>query len=173
LTIEDVIRGLIVQSANDAAICVAEHLAGTEGEFVRGMNQQAHALGLRMTSFANASGEHKKGNQTTAREIATIALSIIDRFPHYLRYFAEAEFQFNGRAFLPRNRLIRTYAGLQGMKTGHVPASGYHLVALAQRGQHRLLSVVMGAHNPDARDRRTQRLLDFGFDMCRPETVSS
>jgi UDP-N-acetylmuramoyl-tripeptide--D-alanyl-D-alanine ligase len=173
LTIEDVIRGLIVQSANDAAICVAEHLAGSESEFVRGMNRQAQALGLRMTSFANASGEHSKGNQTTAREMATIALSIIDRFPRYLVYFAETEFQFNGRVFPPRNRLIRTYNGLQGMKTGHVPASGYHLVALAQRGQHRLLSVVMGAHNQDARDRRTERLLDYGFEMCRAKTDPS
>ncbi len=173
LTIEDVIRGLIVQSANDAAICVAEHLAGSEGEFVGGMNRQARELGLRKTSFANASGEHARGNQTTAREMAAIALAIIDRFPHYLHYFAETEFRFNGRTFPPRNRLIKTYNGLQGMKTGHVPASGYHLVALAQRGRHRLLSVVMGAHNQDARDRRTARLLDFGFDTCRAQAISS
>ena len=110
--------------------------------------------------------------QTTAREMAAIALSIIDRFPHYLRYFAETESRFNGRVSPPRNRLIKTYDGLLGMKTGHLPASGYHLVALAQRGRHRLLSLVMGAHNQDARDRRTQRLLDLGFDMYR-ETIAS
>jgi len=152
-----------VQSANDAAICVAEHLSGSEAAFVEGMNRQAEVLGLRMTSFANASGEHDKGNRTTAREMAAIALSIIARFPHYLRYFAETGLDFAGRSFPPRNRLIRTYPGLLGMKTGHVPASGYHLVALAQRRDQRLLSVVMGAHSHDARDQRTVRLLDFGF----------
>jgi D-alanyl-D-alanine carboxypeptidase len=105
--------------------------------------------------------------------MAAIALLIIDRFPRYLRYFAETEFRFDGRVLSPRNRLIKTYDGPLGMKTGHLPASGYHLVALAHLGQRRLLSVVMGAHNRDARDRRTRRLLDLRFDMCREKIAFS
>jgi UDP-N-acetylmuramoyl-tripeptide--D-alanyl-D-alanine ligase len=163
LTVEEAIRGLIVQSANDAAICAAEHLGGSQANFVAQMNQAARGLGLPMTSFANPSGEHDSGNRTTAHEVAAIALSIVERFPGYLHYFAERGFTYKGRRFPPRNRLITSYPGLQGMKTGHVPASGYHLVALAQRGARRLLSVVMGAHDRDARDRRTAQLLDLGF----------
>ena len=93
------------------------------------------------------------------------SLSIAERFPGYLHYFAERGFTYKGRRFPPRNRLIATYPGLRGMKTGHVPASGYHLVALAQRGERRLLSVVMGTHDRDARDRRTAQLLDLGFAL--------
>jgi D-alanyl-D-alanine carboxypeptidase len=161
---EEAIRALIVPSANDAAVAIAERIAGTEASFVGRMNAAASALGMTATTFANASGLHGSGAiSTTARDMATLVLAMIDRFPGHLPYFSEREFRFRGRVLPARNRLLGTYEGLLGMKTGHTPRSGYHLVALARRDGRSVLSVVMGARSMASRDERTTRLLDLGF----------
>jgi UDP-N-acetylmuramoyl-tripeptide--D-alanyl-D-alanine ligase len=171
VSVRDIIRGLIVRSANDAAVAIAEHISGSETSFVDLMNSTAASVGLTSTYFANASGLHKSRSQTTARDMGKLAHAIVDDFPEFLPYFSEKTFEFRSRSYDSRNELLGNYAGLKGMKTGHVPASGFHLVALAERDQRQIITVVMGAETKESRDDRSRRLLDLGFAALQNGTA--
>ena len=161
--VSDLLRGLVVQSANDAAVALAEAVAGTEAAFVARMNERARRLGLADTRFANASGAPAEGHFSTARDLATLAIALVRDFPERLALFAEREFTYNGMTQGNRNRLLWTDSTVDGLQTGFTESSGYGLVASARRGERRLVSVVLGAQSDALRTSESQKLLNFGF----------
>ena len=162
-TIGELLRGLIVLSANDAAIALAEGVATSERAFVERMNARAKRMGLADTSFANATGEPAPGHHTCARDLATLALALVRDFPQHYALYAQREFSWNGLKQINRNRLLWTDPTVDGMQSGFTEASGYGLVASARRGERRLISVVVGAQSDTLRMAETQKLLNFGF----------
>jgi len=162
-TVHDLLQGLVVESGNDAAIALAEAVAGSEEAFVDLMNRQAQRLGLAGTHFANASGEPAPGHYSTARDLATLALALIRDFPDRYPIYAEKEFTYDHIAQSNRNRLLWTDPTVDGVKTGFTQSAGYCLVASARRGERRLVSVVLGADSDTLRTTESQKLLNFGF----------
>jgi D-alanyl-D-alanine carboxypeptidase (penicillin-binding protein 5/6) len=163
VTIDDLLRGLVVQSGNDAAVALAEAAAGSEEAFVELMNRQAARLGLANTHFANASGQPVQGHHASARDLASLALALIHDFPAEYPRYAQREFAYNRIKQSNRNRLLWTDPTVDGLKTGFTEAAGYCLVASARRGERRLVSVVLGAQSESLRATETQKLLNFGF----------
>ncbi len=166
--VELLVKGMIIQSGNDASIALAEFIAGSEDGFVSLMNEQAQRLGLTNTYYRNSTGLPDEGHYSTARDSARIAQALISDFPEYYRWYSEREFTYNGIIQFNRNRLLLhkpTVAGMKvdGMKTGHTEAAGYCLVASALVGQMRLISVVMGTKSKKARTRMSEKMLDYGF----------
>lgn len=159
----DLLRGMMVQSANDAAIALAEAAAGSEEAFVARMNAQARRMGLANTAFANPTGFPAPGHHASARDIATLAARMIADFPEHYRLYSEKEFTYNKITQANRNRLLWTDPTVDGMKTGFTEAAGYCLLASARRGERRLVSVVLGAQSDALRTSETQKLLNFGF----------
>ena len=160
---EDLIRGIIVQSGNDASIVIAEVLASSEEAFALEMNRRAQELGLRNSTFKNATGWPDPGHVTTARDLAILAIRTIEDFPEYYHYYMEKEFTYNGIRQINRNPLIYKDIGVDGLKTGHTADSGYGLAASAKRGDRRLILVVNGLLSRKARGREPERLLEWGF----------
>ena len=160
---EDLIRGIIVQSGNDASIVIAEGLAGGEEAFALEMTQRARGFGLQGSVFKNATGWPDPGHQMTARDLAILAIRTIEDFPEYYHYYAEKEFTYNGIRQTNRNPLIYKDIGADGLKTGHTQDSGYGLAASAKRGERRLVLVVNGLQSRKARGREPERLLEWGF----------
>ncbi|NCU85654.1 MAG: D-alanyl-D-alanine carboxypeptidase, partial [Betaproteobacteria bacterium] len=167
-TIDQLLRGLIVQSGNDAAVALAETVAGSESRFVERMNAQAQRLGLTNTRFANASGKPEAQHYSTSHDMARLAAALIRDFPKDYRLFAEREFTFNGLTQPNRNRLLGRDPSVDGLKTGQTPAAGYCLVSSAKRGERRIIAVVMGAANDAARAAQSQRLLNLGLRALAP-----
>ncbi len=163
VTVEQLMKAMVVLSANDAAVAIAEAVAGSEEAFVALMNRQAERLGLAQTRFANATGRPAPGHHASARDLARIAAALAAEFPRFLPVYAEKEFRFNGIAQANRNRLLWTDPTVDGMKTGFTEAAGYCLVASARRGERRLVSVVLGARSDALRTSESQKLLNFGF----------
>lgn len=163
VSVADLVRGLVVQSGNDAAIALAETVAGSQEAFVELMNRQAARLGLANTHFVNASGEPAPDHYSTARDIATLTLAMIRDFPELYALHAAKEFTYNGIRQANRNRLLWTDPTVDGVKTGFTEAAGYCLVAAARRGERRLVSVVLGARSDTLRTTESQKLLNFGF----------
>ena len=161
--LEDLIRGMIIQSGNDASVALAEHVAGTEAAFAELMNEYARRLGMQNSSFRNATGLPAEGHYSSARDIAILARTIIQRFPQYYRYYSEREFTYNDITQRNRNTLLWRDESVDGMKTGMTDAAGYCLVASAQRDGMRLVSVVLGTSGPKVRASATQALLNWGF----------
>ncbi len=162
--VEDLLRGMIVQSGNDAAVALAEALAGSERAFAQLMNRKAEELGLTGSHFVNATGLHDPEHYMTVRDLAKLARAIISRFPEYYKYYSEKEFTFNGIRQYNRNPLLRKgVPGVDGMKTGHTQEAGYGLVASAERDGRRLILVVAGLETPRQRAIEAERLLEFGF----------
>ena len=161
--VEDLIRGIVVQSGNDASIVIAEGLAGSEEAFALEMNRRAQELGLRNSTFKNATGWPDPGHETTARDLAILAIRTIEDFPEYYHYYTEKEFTYNGIRQINRNPLIYKDIGADGLKTGHTADSGYGLAASAKRGDRRLILVVNGLLSRKARAREPERLLEWGF----------
>ncbi len=161
--VEDLLRGMIVQSGNDATIALAEHIAGTEEVFAAMMNQQAKNLGMLNSHFKNSTGLPEPEHFTTARDLATLARLMIRQFPEYYRWYAEKEFTFNGITQRNRNMLLWRDESVDGMKTGHTESAGYCLVASAKREGMRLVSVILGAKSENGRAQETQSLINFGF----------
>ena len=159
----DLLRGLVVQSANDAAIALAEAAAGSVEAFVAEMNRQAARLGLANTAFMNPTGQPQRGHYASARDMATLGFALQRDFPEHYTLYAEREFTYNGMTQANRNRLLWTDPTVDGMKTGFTESAGYCLVASARRGERRLVSVVMGAQSDTLRTTETQKLLNFGF----------
>ena len=161
--IEDLIRGIIVQSGNDATIVVAEGLSGTERTFAEELNSSAKKLGMTNSNFTNASGWPDPGHETTARDLAILAAATIRDFPEYYHYYAETTFTYNGIKQGNRNPAIYQNIGADGLKTGHTEAGGYGLTASAIRKDRRLILVINGLASKKIRAIETERLFDWGF----------
>lgn len=161
--IEDLIRGIIVQSGNDATIVVAEGLAGSEAAFADELNETARNLGMTNSNFLNASGWPDPGHETTARDLATLAVATIKNFPEFYHYYSEKSFIYNGIKQGNRNPTIYRNIGADGLKTGHTEAGGYGLTASAIRKDRRLVLVINGLPTKKARATEPERLLDWGF----------
>ena len=172
LTVEQAILTLVTKSANDVAVAVAERLAGTEWRFAKRMTAKARALGMRRTSFRNASGLPNSRQRTTVRDMALLARALVRDFPRYYRYFSRRSFTFRGRRYGNHNRLLGRYAGLDGVKTGYIRASGFNLAASAVRDGRRVIAVVAGGRTARARDRRVAELLDLGFRRLSSRLVA-
>ena len=167
IRVEDLLRGIIIQSGNDACTVVAEHFAGSEEAFSDLMNAEAKKIGLKNSVFKNASGLPHPDMHVTSHDLALLAAYIIREFPQYYRMFAEREFTWNGIKQGNRNLLLGSYVGADGLKTGHTAASGYGMVASAQREGRRLILVVNGLASEAGRVAETKRLLDIGFREFR------
>lgn len=172
ITVENAILALVTKSANDAAVVIAEALAGNEREFADRMTRRAKTLGLTDTTFRNASGLHHRDQWTTARDMASLAAALIRDFPARYRYFATTRFAWKGRRYENHNALLDSYAGADGIKTGYIRQSGYNLVASAERKGRRVIGVVLGSKHPDRRDWQMARLLDFGFRQLDDDGVT-
>jgi D-alanyl-D-alanine carboxypeptidase (penicillin-binding protein 5/6) len=162
-SIGDLLKGLVILSANDAAIALAEAVATSEAAFVEAMNARAERMGLRGTHFANSTGEPAPGHYTTARDLATLAAALLHEFPEHYAAHAQRDLAWNGMKQTSRNRLLWTDASVDGMQTGFTENAGYGLVASAKRGERRLIAVVLGAQSDTLRMSETQKLLNFGF----------
>jgi serine-type D-Ala-D-Ala carboxypeptidase (penicillin-binding protein 5/6) len=174
-TVEQLLRGVIVQSGNDASVALAEGMGGTVEQFVDMMNRQAQAWGLKNTQFKNVTGLTEPGHKSTARDMAVIAAHIIRDFPSFYTYYSTREYTYNKITQPNRNLLLRRDPSVDGMKTGYTEAAGYCLVASAQRefpnlgatgnagGKRRLLSVVLNTTSMEARANESQKLLNWGF----------
>ncbi|MDP3254354.1 MAG: D-alanyl-D-alanine carboxypeptidase family protein [Hydrogenophaga sp.] len=174
--VEDLIKGMIVQSGNDATVALAEGVAGSVERFVQLMNEQGKVLGLKGTSYRNPEGLTEAGHTTTARDLATLATRLMTDFPQYVPYYAIQRYRYPGTPATNdtnRNLLLFRDPSVDGLKTGHTDAAGYCLVATARRqvpglgegaqGQRRLLSVVLGATSENARAAESQKLLNWGY----------
>ena len=163
VTVEDLIRGIVVQSGNDACIVVAEGLAGTEAAFAEQMTKRGRELGLRNSIFKNATGWPEPGHYMTARDLAILAQRVIEDFPQWYHYFSEPDFTFNGIKQGNRNPLVYKNMGVDGLKTGHTEESGYGLTASANRNGRRLILVLNGLGGPNERSRESERLIEWGY----------
>lgn len=163
IKVEDCILGLVTRSANDAASVLAEALGGSEERFAQMMTLKARQLGMTRTRYTNASGLPDVQQVTTARDQAVLGLALQRDFPQYYPYFSTRSFTFRGRTYPNHNRLLASYAGMDGMKTGFVRMSGFNVVTSAKRGGVRLVGVVMGGSSAAARDRRMASLMNQGF----------
>jgi len=163
VSVEDLLRGIIVQSGNDASIVVAEALAGSEEAFGEMMTKKAREIGMRSTTFRNATGWPEPDHLTTARDMATLAMHTIREYPEYYHFYSETSFTFNKIKQGNRNPLLYKDFGADGLKTGHTEVSGYGLTASAKRGDRRLILVVNGLPDVQARSDESQRLLEWGF----------
>jgi D-alanyl-D-alanine carboxypeptidase (penicillin-binding protein 5/6) len=179
--VQDLLKGLIVQSGNDAAVALAEGVAGSVEQFVQRMNEQAQAWGLRQTRFANPTGLPEPAQQSTARELAQLALRVLQDFPEYTPLFAIRKYHYPGTPAANdgnRNLLLFRDPTVDGLKTGHTDASGYSIIATARREvplgadgrptPWRLLAVVLGADSEQARAAETQKLLNWGYTAFEP-----
>jgi D-alanyl-D-alanine carboxypeptidase len=163
ISVEEAIYAVAIKSANDASVVLAEALAGSEPAFAAAMTSKARQLGMRNTTFRNASGLPNPGQRTTARDMAALALALLRDHPNRYHYFATGSFTFDGRVVSSHNRLNSWYDGADGIKTGFINASGFNLVTSAKRDGRRLVGVVFGGTTASARDRRMAELLDAGF----------
>lgn len=162
-TVLDMLRGIIIQSGNDASKAIAEHLAGSEEAFAELMNGEAKHLGMNDTQFKNATGLTQEGHYTSAFDMATLAHAIIKDSSKYYPLYSEKEFTFNNIKQGNRNALLATDPTVDGLKTGHTDAAGYCLTTSSKRGSMRLISVVMGANSMQARADQSRALLGWGF----------
>lgn len=165
VTVDDLLRGMIVQSGNDASIALAEGVAGSEEVFAQMMNKQAQKMGLKNTNFVNATGLPNPQHYSTAEDMAKLAAALIRDFPEEYKLYSQKEFTYNKITQANRNRLLWLDPTIDGMKTGHTEAAGYCLIAAGKRGDRRLVSVVLGTASDAARAQESQKLLNFGFQF--------
>lgn len=164
--VDDLIKGMIVQSGNDACVALAEAIAGSEDNFAQMMNREAQRLGMKATSFRNAAGMPDPQLYTTARDLATLAGALIRDFPEeYAKYYSIKEFRYNGITQPNRNRLLWLDPTVDGVKTGHTDGAGYCLISSAKRGSRRLLSVVLGTASDAVRAQESLKLLNYGYQF--------
>jgi D-alanyl-D-alanine carboxypeptidase (penicillin-binding protein 5/6) len=169
--VDDLLKGMIVQSGNDATVALAEGVGGTVENFVKLMNDQARALGMTKTGFKNPEGLTEAGHTTTARDLSVLAMRLMQDFPEYMHYYSTKQYRYEGTPASNsnnRNLLLYRDPSVDGLKTGHTNAAGYCLVATAKRefpgvGQRRLLSIVLGAASENARANESQKLLNWGY----------
>lgn len=163
VTVDELIRGMIVQSGNDACIALAEGIAGSEEEFVRRMNLEAQRLGMKNTHFMNATGLPHPNHYTTASDLSLLARAIVRDFPEFYPLYSLKEYKYNNITQANRNRLLWLDPTVDGMKTGHTETAGFCLIASARRDSRRLISVVLGTASENMRASESQKLLNFGF----------
>jgi D-alanyl-D-alanine carboxypeptidase (penicillin-binding protein 5/6) len=169
VSISDLIQGITVQSGNDAAIILAEGIAGSEDAFAKQMTEYGRTIGLEKSTFANATGLPAEGHLMTARDLATLAHYIIDNYPDYYHFFGQKEFKYRDKfVFHNRNPLVAADIGVDGMKTGYIKESGYGLVASGTRNGQRLILVISGLESAKDREAEARRILDWGFKSFRP-----
>jgi D-alanyl-D-alanine carboxypeptidase (penicillin-binding protein 5/6) len=161
--VDELVRGMIIQSGNDASIALAEAIAGSEEAFVESMNKQARQLGLTGTSFANSTGLPHPRHYSTAQDLAALAIAVIREFPEFYPLYSTREYRYNSISQANRNRLLWMDPTVDGMKTGLTEKAGHCLIASARRGERRLVSVVLGARSDAARAGESQKLLNYGF----------
>src|SRR6202048_4901006 len=159
IRVEDAIKGLVTRSANDAAVVIAEAIAGDEDDFAKAMTRKARALGMSRTTYRNASGLPNDEPVTTARDQATLGRAIQDRFPRYYRYFSTQAFNYHGQSIRNHNHLLGSVEGVDGIKTGYTRASGFNLVTSMRRGNRHLVGVVLGGRSGASRDATMRGLL--------------
>ncbi|MBL8659461.1 MAG: D-alanyl-D-alanine carboxypeptidase [Rhodospirillales bacterium] len=172
ISVREAILALVTKSANDVATVVAERLGGSETRFAQRMTVKARALGMKRTTFRNASGLPHDSQITTARDMALLGRALLRRFPQYYVYFSEPAFDYDGQRYANHNHLLGNYDGIDGIKTGYIHASGFNLVASAKRDGRRLIGVIFGARSPAERSYKMAGLLDQGFDSLPPVRVA-
>ncbi len=167
ITVENAIYALVTKSANDIAVALAEHVGGSEREFVAKMNRKARGIGMRQTTFKNPSGLHDIGQVTSARDMAVMGQFLIKNYPREYEYFSTKEFRYNGYTYRNHNRLMSRYQGMDGLKTGYINASGFNLIASATRQSQRLVGVVFGGRSTRTRDAHMADILNRSFERLR------
>ena len=167
VSIGKLLKGMIIQSGNDASVALAEHVAGSENAFAALMNAHAKTLGLSGTHFANSTGLPHPEHYSTPRDMAKLAAAVIREFPSYYHLYSERKYTYNDITQYNRNKLLWRDESVDGLKTGHTESAGYCLVASAKREQMRLISVVMGTASENARAQESQSLLNYGFRFFR------
>ena len=173
VTVEDLLRGVVIQSGNDASVALAEFVAGSEGAFVDIMNQQAELLGMTNTNFENATGLPSPNHYSTAQDMALLAQATINDYPETYPIYAEKQFTFNNIRQPNRNSLLWRDSSVDGLKTGHTEEAGYCLVASAERDNTRFIAVVMGARSAESRSQEVQKMLNYGFRYYQSERLFS
>jgi D-alanyl-D-alanine carboxypeptidase len=163
ISVETAIEALVVKSANDVAAVVAEHISGSEWRFAKKMTAKARSLGMSRTRFRNASGLPNSKQVTTARDMAVLGQRVLQDFPQYYHYFSAKSFTWGGRTYASHNRLVKTYSGADGIKTGYTRRSGFNLVTTAVNGDNRLIGVVLGGRTSRSRDKHMRDILNKGF----------
>jgi len=163
VSVEDLIRGMVIQSGNDSSVALAEHVAGSEEAFASLMNHYAEQLGMQDTNFINSTGLPDPEHYTTARDIVLLSAATIRDFPEYYTWYSEKEFTFNNIRQHNRNTLLWRDPAIDGLKTGHTEAAGYCLASSAKRDGMRLISAVMGSSSESSRASESQTLLNYGF----------
>ncbi|MGC3871931.1 D-alanyl-D-alanine carboxypeptidase family protein [Halomonas sp. GXIMD04776] len=161
--VEELLKGVVIQSGNDASVALAEHIAGSESAFADLMNQQAQRLGMSNSHFVNATGLPHENHYASAKDLAILAKHIIKDYPDHYDTYSEKYFTYNGIRQPNRNRLLWRDPSVDGLKTGHTEAAGYCLVASAKKDETRLIAVVMGTKSDEARAQEAQKLLSYGF----------
>lgn len=167
ITVETAIEALVIKSANDVATAVAEQISGSEQAFARRMTRTARDLGMRSTTFRNASGLPNRRQVTTARDMARLAQRLRQDFPQYQDYFQQTSFKYRGKTYRSHNGVMLTYNGATGLKTGYTRASGYNLATTAERDGHPLVGVVLGGRSGATRDRHMRDILTRGFNAIK------
>ena len=167
LTVRDAILALVTKSANDVATVIAESLGGDEVNFARMMTRKAKEMGMSSTTFRNASGLPNRRQRSTARDLSVLARGLLTDYPEYYHFFSARSFSWNGKTYKNHNKMLKTYNGADGIKTGYIRASGFNLAASAVRYNRRLVGVVMGGHSAKSRNVHMAKLLDKGFRSVR------
>lgn len=173
ISVREAIPALIVRSANDVAAVVAEALGASETNFGRMMTEKAHKLGMRSTTFRNASGLPNPEQKTTARDMVTLSARLIKDFPKYYHYFSTQSFSHKGTTYKSHNRMVRNTPGVDGLKTGFIRASGFNVATSAKRGNRRVVAVVMGGNTAVARDQHMAQLLERSFNQGAVQLASN
>lgn len=163
ISIDTAIKGLIIKSANDIATVLAENISISESEFAKLMTKTAKDLGMKNTVFKNASGLNNVLQQTTARDMAILMMSLQKHFPKYYKYFSVRSFKYKNETFYSYNRISNQYNGVDGLKTGYIDESGFNLIVSAKKGKNKIISVLFGATSQFDRDNEMKQLLDYGF----------
>ena len=172
IKLEDLLKGMIIQSGNDASVALAEHVAGSEGTFVLFMNDYAQEIGMENSRFENSSGLPHKDQYTTAKDLALLSSAIINEFPDFYEWYGQKEFTYNNIKQINRNKLLFTDSTVDGLKTGWTQKAGYCLATSANRVGMRLLSVVLGSSRPAVRTAETEKLLVYGFRFFETQSVN-
>lgn len=172
IRVRDAMMALITKSANDVAVVVAENLAGSEKEFVRRMNRKAWQLGMRKTTFQNPSGLGHRHQRTTARDMATLAHALIYQYSPYYQHFKSQSFKYKGTLYANHNKLLKTYHGMDGIKTGYIRDSGFNLATSCVRHGRRLIAVVLGGKSSRLRDQRIASLLSAEFQKSQSQSMN-
>ena len=163
ISVHDAIMALVIKSANDCATVLAEGLGYTEANFANTMTQVAHELGMKNTTFKNASGLPNKAQKTTARDMAILGAAVYHHFPQYYKLFSAKKFTYKGRTYYTHNHVLKSFEGADGMKTGFTNAAGFNIITSAERGGKRVIAVTMGHNTAKLRDKKVSSMMDQGL----------